>query len=173
MFQLPLPSQLFRLAIRNPAFDLFLRLPSDRNSPDTVNPYIIHLLVTKNYKGRSPLWGYAAKFTPIDDAQSTTDPRLPVREGRAERAQWPPPSQSSRAANRNPASDQIHREPSDRNSLVPLARVPVCTASPNRLLLSPPYSEAILMCGKLTSKPRFLIYFHAFPKSGITYPSFL
>ena len=93
MFQLPLPSQLFRLAIRNPAFDLFLRLPSDRNSPDTVNPYIIHLLVTKNYKGRSPLWGYAAKFTPIDDAQSTTDPRLPVREGRAEKAQPPLPSQ--------------------------------------------------------------------------------
>lgn len=87
MFQLPLPSQLFRLAIRNPAFDLFLRLPSDRNSPDTVNPYIIHLLVTKNYEGRSPLWGYAAKFTPIDDAQSTTDPRLPVREGRAEKEQ--------------------------------------------------------------------------------------
>ena len=41
----------------------------------------------KNYKGRSPLWGYAAKFTPIDDAQSTTVPRLPVREGRAEMPQ--------------------------------------------------------------------------------------
>ena len=109
MFQLPLPSQLFRLAIRNPAFDLFLRLPSDRNSPDTVNPYIIHLLVTKNYKGRSPLWGYAVKFTPIDDAQSTTDPRLPVREGRAEMYQPPPPSQLPRAANRNPANDPDHR----------------------------------------------------------------
>ena len=45
MFQFAIERELFRFAIRRPAIVPLFKLPSDRNSQDTVNPYTISVVL--------------------------------------------------------------------------------------------------------------------------------